>query len=93
MIEREIDRRVFLSGLAAAGAAAAGVGVRERRDVSETTIAVLVWEGVEELDLAGPLRGADRMGAMADRPVRVQTVAEPPGGARGAQCRVTTESP
>jgi transcriptional regulator GlxA family with amidase domain len=44
--------------------------------MGETTIAVVVWDGVEELDFAGPYEVLTAWGAMTDRPVRVETVAE-----------------
>ena len=79
-----MDRRVFLLGLAAAGATAAGLGTRERSGVSETKIGVVIWDGVEELDFAGPYEVLTAWGAMADRAVRVDTIAETKGTVRCA---------
>jgi transcriptional regulator GlxA family with amidase domain len=40
----------------------------------ETTIAVAIWDGVEELDAVGPYEVLSSWAAMSDRPIRVVTV-------------------
>jgi transcriptional regulator GlxA family with amidase domain len=81
-----LDRREFLIGAAGLGLVVAlgGSGVYERRGVSAQTIAVVVWDGVEELDLAGPYEVLTAWAAAAGRGDRVLTVADRPGELRCA---------
>jgi transcriptional regulator GlxA family with amidase domain len=51
--------------------------------MSETTVAIAVWDGVEELDVVGPYEVLSAWAARANgRPIRVYTVAEHPGEVR-----------
>jgi transcriptional regulator GlxA family with amidase domain len=43
---------------------------------TETRVAIGIWDGVEELDFAGPYEVLTAWGAMSDRSVTVRTVAE-----------------
>ena len=70
-----VDRRGFLIGAVGLGLAGS-LALIERRGMSERTIAVAVWDGVEELDFAGPYEVLTAWAAGAENGTRVVTVGE-----------------
>jgi transcriptional regulator GlxA family with amidase domain len=51
---------------------------------AEQTIAVVIWDGVEELDAVGPYEVLAAWARMSDRPLRVVTVAQKPQRVSGS---------
>lgn len=76
VVGRLTNRRGFLIGVGAVAVAAAGITRSERRSVKEKQIAIAVWDGVEELDFAGPYEVLAAWAGFSDRPVTVYTVAD-----------------
>jgi transcriptional regulator GlxA family with amidase domain len=82
-----LDRREFLVAAAGLGLAASFPGARaiERRLVSGKTIALALWDGVEELDLVGPYEVLTAWAFFApEQGARVLTVADRRGEVRAA---------
>ena len=71
-----MHRRGFLFAVGALALSAAGARLVERSHMSETKIALAVWNGVEELDLVGPYEVLTAWAASTDDQVSVTTVAE-----------------
>jgi transcriptional regulator GlxA family with amidase domain len=76
VLERRTTRCRFLIGAGVVALGAAGLAWNERRSVNETRIAIAIWDGVEELDFAGPYEVLTAWGAYSDGAVTVNTVGE-----------------
>jgi transcriptional regulator GlxA family with amidase domain len=70
-----ITRRGFL-GAAAALALLGATGCRGTAMSGGTTIAIGIWDGVEELDVVGPYEVLSSWAAFSDRPLEVVTVSD-----------------
>jgi transcriptional regulator GlxA family with amidase domain len=80
-----MHRRAFLTGavgLAVLGAA--GLRADWRQEVANTRIGISLFDGVEELDLAGPYEVLTAWGQFTDRPVEVFTVGDTTDEVRGS---------
>jgi transcriptional regulator GlxA family with amidase domain len=71
-----VDRRGFLVGAVALGLAGSSALKERRGRMSERTIAVAVWDGVEELDFAGPYEVLTAWATGTGNGTRVVTVGE-----------------
>ena len=76
MLGRSSRRGFLLTVGATVLVAAAGGIARERRGVSETRIGIAVWDGVEELDFAGPYEVLTAWGNAGNGGVQVRTIGD-----------------